>query len=300
VGIGVATPSAKLDVATDENTGGFQVNTTVGGNGMSGNPPGVGISPYAMQVIHTSYNQITANFNTNTTMRMLPSGQLYLGNTNNYGYSSASFLNLPNQGLAVYNNQNDYLKLTYSIVSGQRGARINWTSTGQTGTDKNLFITNNNTPIMQFYPEGRVDITNSTNNTDLVFSIESGAGQILRVSNEGNVFIGSNLNETAFADYYLYVEKGIRAERVRVDIAANNGWADFVFDEGYQLMPIAELRVFIEENKHLPNVPSEEDVTKEGIDLAEMNAILLRQIEELTLRVIKMQEEIEELKSENQ
>ena len=53
-------------------------------------------------------------------------------------------------------------------------------------------------------------------------------------------------------------------------------------------MPLDDLSAFIKENKHLPNVPSEAQVTAEGIDLAEMNAILLRQIEELTLRVIDL------------
>ena len=115
---------------------------------------------------------------------------------------------------------------------------------------------------------------------------------MFRVSNAGSVYIGSNLNGSYFNDYRLYVEKGIRAERVRVDIAADNGWADFVFDEDYELMTIAELRAYIKEHKHLPNVPSAAQVQEEGIDLAEMNAILLRQIEELTLRVIQLEEKI--------
>jgi len=72
-------------------------------------------------------------------------------------------------------------------------------------------------------------------------------------------------------------------------IAANNGWADFVFEDDYTLMPVAELEAFIKKYKHLPNVPSAAQVQAEGIDLAEMNAILLRQIEELTLRVIELE-----------
>lgn len=53
------------------------------------------------------------------------------------------------------------------------------------------------------------------------------------------------------------------------------------------------LKKFI--NRHLPKVPSEAQVQAEGIDLAEMNAILLRQIEELTLRVISLQEQVEQM-----
>jgi hypothetical protein len=76
---------------------------------------------------------------------------------------------------------------------------------------------------------------------------------------------------------------------VRVDIANENGWADYVFEEDYVLMPTAELEAYIKEHKHLPGVPSAQEVVEEGIDLAEMNKILLEKVEELTLRVIELE-----------
>ena len=128
---------------------------------------------------------------------------------------------------------------------------------------------------------------------DHALEIRSAHGKIFSVSNSATVHIGEGLNWAI--PYYesgrfrLYVQDGIRTERIRVDIAAENGWADYVFDEDYVLMPIDELEAFIKKNKHLPNVPSEAQVKAEGIDLAEMNAILLRQIEELTLRIIELE-----------
>jgi len=78
---------------------------------------------------------------------------------------------------------------------------------------------------------------------------------------------------------------------VKVDVASDNGWADYVFADDYELMPIDALEAYINEHKHLPGVPSSEEVKREGIDVAEMNKILLEKIEELTLRVIELEKE---------
>jgi hypothetical protein len=131
---------------------------------------------------------------------------------------------------------------------------------------------------------------------DFALRINSHHGDIFRFSNAGELFIGRDLNLSTPGDFKLYVQDGIRAERIIVDIASENGWADYVFEDDYLLIPIDELEAFIKEHKHLPGVPSEKDVTENGIDLAEMDAVLLRHIEELTLRVIEMQKEINKLK----
>jgi len=75
-----------------------------------------------------------------------------------------------------------------------------------------------------------------------------------------------------------------------------NIWSDFVFDEEYKLRTINELEKYIVENKHLPDVPSKDDVINNGINLGEMDAILLQKIEELTLYIIELKKENEELK----
>ena len=76
-----------------------------------------------------------------------------------------------------------------------------------------------------------------------------------------------------------------------------NGWADFVFADDYELASLSEVEKFIEENNHLPNVPSEKEVTEEGLNLGDMDAILLRKIEELTLYMIELKKENQELKA---
>ncbi|MNL54647.1 hypothetical protein D3C87_1779950 [compost metagenome] len=97
--------------------------------------------------------------------------------------------------------------------------------------------------------------------------------------------------------YKLFVKDGIRTEKVKVDIAATNGWADYVFAKDYKLMPLKELDKFIITNGHLPEVPTTEEAIKNGIELKEMNILLLKKIEELTLYTIDQQKRIEALEN---
>jgi len=76
-----------------------------------------------------------------------------------------------------------------------------------------------------------------------------------------------------------------------VEVQLTN-WPDEVFDESYKLMPLDQLENFIENNKHLPDIPTEKDVLENGIELGEMNALLLKKIEELTLYVIELEKKI--------
>lgn len=101
------------------------------------------------------------------------------------------------------------------------------------------------------------------------------------------------LAETAHDDFKLAVDGKIVAKHV---VVTAENWADFVFENGYQLQPLSEVALFIENNGHLPNVPSEKEVSDNGVNLAEMDAILLRKIEELTLYVIELKNENTELK----
>ncbi|HRG52886.1 MAG TPA: hypothetical protein PLL00_08630 [Bacteroidia bacterium] len=107
----------------------------------------------------------------------------------------------------------------------------------------------------------------------------------------GKVLIGdpnlANFKGTP-GTYQLYVQGGILSEKVKVAIATSNDWADYVFAADYKLKTLSEVERFILANKHLPNVPSAEQVAKEGIDMAKMDAKLMEKIEELTLYLIEL------------
>ncbi|MBW7871521.1 MAG: hypothetical protein H3C39_10740 [Flavobacteriia bacterium] len=98
--------------------------------------------------------------------------------------------------------------------------------------------------------------------------------------------------------YKLIVKDGIRTEKVRVDLSSVNDWADDVFEDNYDLLSIENLREFIESNRHLPGIPKAEQLVDEGIDVAEMDASLLRKIEELTLYNIELYYENKRLKED--
>lgn len=108
------------------------------------------------------------------------------------------------------------------------------------------------------------------------------------ISDAGNVSIGTDDSK----GYKFAVKGNMIAEEVVVKL--HNDWPDFVFTKDYGLMPLGEVEAFINENSHLPNVPSASEVGDKGINLGEMDAVLLQKIEELTLYVIELKKENEE------
>ena len=74
--------------------------------------------------------------------------------------------------------------------------------------------------------------------------------------------------------------------------------SDYVFEEDYNLMPLAELEAYVNTNKHLPEVKSAEKFKKEGYSIGEMDDVLLRKVEELTLYMIAQQKIIDEQQQE--
>jgi hypothetical protein len=108
----------------------------------------------------------------------------------------------------------------------------------------------------------------------------------------GNVGIGT----TSPGSYLLAVEGTMGARKIQVK---QTSWADFVFKPDYQLPTLQELENYINTNQHLPGIPSEAEVQKNGIDVGEMNKKLLQKVEELTLYLIRQQKEIDQLKLNN-
>jgi hypothetical protein len=74
-------------------------------------------------------------------------------------------------------------------------------------------------------------------------------------------------------------------------------WSDFVFKSDYQLRSLKEVETFINENGHLPDIPSDEEVITNGVNVGEIQSKLLQKIEELTLYLIEMEKNNELLKN---
>lgn len=102
-----------------------------------------------------------------------------------------------------------------------------------------------------------------------------------------NVGIGTNSPTEK-----LSVNGHIRAKEIVVE----TGWADYVFEKAYKLIPLPEVETFIQQNNHLPNIPSAAEIQSNGLKVGEVQTKMMEKIEELTLYIIEMQKEIELLK----
>lgn len=110
------------------------------------------------------------------------------------------------------------------------------------------------------------------------------------IRKNGNVGIG-----TESPDAKLAVKGQIHTQEVRVDLLGAMV-PDYVFEKDYDLLSLAKLEMYIIKNKHLPEIPSAKEIEANGLNLKEMNLLLLKKVEELTLYIINHQKDIDYLK----
>jgi hypothetical protein len=126
-----------------------------------------------------------------------------------------------------------------------------------------------------------------TNHPLYFFTNNSNA--LMTVATNGNVGIG-----TIAPAYRLSVNGTIQAKEVRVE----TNWSDFVFERNYHLRPLPEVEAYIKQNNHLPDIPSAKEIQENGLPVAESETKMMQKIEELTLYVIELKKEIDQLKAE--
>lgn len=171
---------------------------------------------------------------------------------------------------------------------------------------KNEYSTGSNEPTIQFnngaYTDGIANVFwnvgAQVSGAPICFRIsyrengiaEGNEQEFFRINNNGNVGIGTSIPDNS---YKLIVNGSIRAKEIRV----NTGWSDFVFEKEYILMPLKDVEQFILLHKHLPDIPDAQTVEANGIELGNMNKLLLQKIEELTLYMIQLEKKINELEN---
>jgi hypothetical protein len=104
---------------------------------------------------------------------------------------------------------------------------------------------------------------------------------------------------TTAPDATLAVKGDIHTREVRVDMTGSMV-PDYVFEKNYNLRTLTEVENYINQNKHLPEVPAAKEMEANGVNLGEMNMLLLKKVEELTLYVIELKKEVEVQRMQNE
>jgi len=143
-----------------------------------------------------------------------------------------------------------------------------------------------------------VHLKTSKSTAGTVFAIRtldnSGAGQMitrLTVNEAGNVLIGGS---TGYNNERLFVDGIVRAASFKTAAAS---FPDYVFESGYALRSIEELSTYIQNNKKLPGMPSEQEVMKQGLDLSQVSTATVEKVEELSLYIIQLNARIKALEA---
>lgn len=111
---------------------------------------------------------------------------------------------------------------------------------------------------------------------------------VVYVNSSANVGVGTTNPQSKLA-----VNGTIMAKEVKV---TQSGWSDFVFAQDYRLLPLDELETYVGTEKHLPGIPSAQEVKEKGLAIADTLSKQMQKIEELTLYLIQLKKENEQLK----
>jgi hypothetical protein len=147
---------------------------------------------------------------------------------------------------------------------------------------KSIMLGSSTTPVNQYIP-----ITSSTSAPSGGIPLTLNIVPVMITDATGNISIGT-LNPNG---YKLAVKGNVHAQQVNVNL---NNWADYVFNKDYQLLPLHEVKTYIDQNHHLPDMPSAQEVIKDGLNLGEMNKLLTKKVEELTLYLIEKDKQLKE------
>ncbi len=193
-------------------------------------------------------------------------------------------LTVDNAGKVGIGTTAPYEKLAVS------GGEFSLHGSGLDGSTLQRFVLYSNTTYGLYFDAPR---DASGNRLPIEFNWRGGGQSPLRITGNGNVGIGVNTPTAK-----LEVDGTIISEEIKVQVV--NG-PDYVFSPDYELRTLEETKTYIEENQHLPEIPSAAEMEANGVALGEMNMLLLKKIEELTLHVIEQQKvnEAQALKIEN-
>lgn len=263
LGLGITNPSTTLHIGSGSQIslsgGGYQINGLMTGQNIA-------IDPDDIQARNNSnYSTLFLNYyGGDIWMNGAATPLVYKNGTGFLGIGKSS----PSTRVDVYRGRMRFSgQVSAGIASG-----IEFTDT--TGITQRAFI-------------GMSD-----NNTLGLWGFGGAAWNFKMNVNDGRISIGKNINPAT--GYMLAVDGGIICEEVKVQMTP---FPDYVFGENYRLRSLEEVEKHILEYKRLPGMPAAEVVDREGMNVGELSTILVEKVEELTLYILRLQKEIDELKS---
>jgi hypothetical protein len=255
-------------------------NTAFGGSALFNNTSGSNNVALGQQAMFSN-TQGSYNFGLGTFA-------LYTNTTGNnniaIGASSLNLLSSGNNNIGIGSNTfNAMTSGSTNVAIGTDALSTNVTGSGNIAIGHNAGFSESGS--------NKLYIANSNTATPLVYG--DFTTKYLAV---GEVAAADRAAATS-GGYRLLVKGGMITEKIKVAVAGSADWADYVFEPSYKLMSLEQTEEFIKTNKHLPNVPSADEIANNGIDVAKTSAKLMEKIEELTLHIIELNKKIKELES---
>ena len=212
---------------------------------------------------------------TNPTARLDVRGRIRCLNNNSAGGTIMQ---------SLYDPDANYARAIFSHNAYWDFTTNQWNIMGQGANDAQTILIPNKGGFNFIVHQSEGNFSKSLSHADFV------AGTKMVLTRDGRLGVGTR-NPGPFR---LAINGKIRAKEVKVE----TGWSDFVFEDDYDLPTLEEVEDFIIANGHLPEIPSANEVEKNGVNLGEMDSKLLQKIEELTLYIIDLHKEINKLKKE--
>ncbi|MFI5161964.1 MAG: hypothetical protein ACHQHN_11840 [Sphingobacteriales bacterium] len=186
---------------------------------------------------------------------------------------SALEIENPNSGSSAYNRlilqtagASAFVDLYGPGFAANGAYAPNTMQVGANGTGGVNIAATNSSGALRFYTGGYAD-----------------GNERLRIDNSGNLGVGT----TNTYGYKFAVNGSAIATSMTVKLYSN--WPDYVFRKDYQLPKLTDVKTYINAHHHLPEMPTEQQIAKDGLNLGEMNKLLVKKVEELTLYLIEQQ-----------
>lgn len=303
IGIGTSTPSEKLhimgNIRGNSSGGALRIMTQYGY--LDVGPQNSYYSQFYTDITRGFYfnNSLTINGNISSYNVSDMNIQTYDGTT----YSNRMTIARSNGFIGINKTNPAYqldvvgtVNATSYLVNGAPLSTSQWTSSGTT-----INYSSGNVGIGQATPAYKLDVAGSINASSILINgqpFAGGGSQWATVGTSINYLAGNVGIGTSSPDAKLAVKGTIHTNEVKVDL--NGAVApDYVFEKDYTLMSLEDIKSFIDANKHLPEIPSGKEMEENGLQLGEMNLLLLKKVEELTLNLISINERLKQLENEN-